>query len=196
MKRKQDAVVQIWDKVLEVLEKEWNKRTYIQWLKNIYPLSFDGDTFSVAVPNDFVKDWLVKRYARAIEGFAEEIAGNEVRVEFKVVPGERADSVIPRPQLRPEPARAQAASFHQTPSRDEFTSLPLNDKYTFESFVVGRSNQFTHAAACSVANSPASAYNPLFIYGDVGVGKTHLMQAIGHRLLEINPQAEVIYVSG
>jgi len=196
MKRKQDAVVQIWDKVLEVLEKEWNKRTYIQWLKNIYPLSFDGDTFSVAVPNDFVKDWLVKRYARAIEGFAEEIAGNEVRVEFKVVPGERADSVIPRPQLRPEPARAQAASFHQTPSRDEFTSLPLNDKYTFESFVVGRSNQFTHAAACSVANSPASTYNPLFIYGDVGVGKTHLMQAIGHRLLEINPQAEVIYVSG
>jgi len=196
MRRKQDAIVEIWDKVLEVLEKEWNRRTYIQWLRNIYPLSFEENVFCVAVPNDFVKDWLVKRYARMIEAFAREVVGGEVSVEFKVVPGEVAESVIPRPMLKPQPVQSQAASFHQGRSRDEFTSLPLNQKYTFENFVVGRSNQFTHAAAWAVANSPATQYNPLFIYGDVGVGKTHLMQAIGHKVLENNPQAEVIYVSG
>lgn len=196
MKHEHDAIVQIWDKVLEILEKEWSKPTYIQWLKNIYPLSFEGGLFSVAVPNDFVKDWLVKRYARMIENFAAEFAGDNVRVEFKVVPGDKPQGVLPRPQMMPGVPRSRSSSIGKTSPKDEFNSTPLNEKYIFENFVIGRSNQFTHAAAWAVANNPATQYNPLFIYGDVGVGKTHLMQAIGHRVLENNPEAEVIYVSG
>ncbi len=196
MNSKPEVVVQIWDKALEVFEKEWNKKTYLQWLKHIYPLSFDDGIFAVAVPNDFVKDWLVKRYARQIETYASDLVGEDVRVEFRVVPGEKAEAPIPRPQLTLGPLREQPSSFQKASKKEEFSSTPLNEKYSFDNFVVGNSNRFAHAAACSVAHSPAREYNPLFIYGDVGVGKTHLMQAIGHRFLESSPEAEICYVSG
>jgi len=166
---------EIWGKALELLEQRVSGPSFETWLKETEAQSLIGDNLVVGVPTDFVKEWLENRYSQLIRDVLYEVTGTSIHVSFIV------GSAITR-----------AEPFSRG---DEVISAQLNPKYTFESFVIGNSNRFAHAAALAVAEAPAKAYNPLFIYGGVGLGKTHLMHAIGHFVHKHYPSAKVVYLS-
>lgn len=178
----------IWQRTLDVLQMEMSRPTFENWLKNIRPLSLERGIFTIGVPNEFVRDWLERRYAGLIKETVKRIVDQEVTVKFVVSPVEAVQRAAPEKGKKP-PRRASSGAF------EEFDSLPLNPKYTFENFVVGSCNRFAHAAAMAVARGDTK-YNPLFIYGGVGLGKTHLMQAIGHYVQRNRPNVRVAYISG
>jgi chromosomal replication initiator protein len=146
------------------------------------PIGLQGDTFVFAVPNRFAKDWVEQRLLGVVRGGLRASLGRNVEVRITVVEPARSAVDAPAPVQVPAPVRASGGFY-------------LSPKYTFETFVVGAGNRFAHAAAMAVAEAPARAYNPLFIYGGVGLGKTHLLQAIGHRVLLGADVARVAYVS-
>jgi len=140
----------------------------------------------ITAPNEFARDWLEERYSQLIAGILYEITGEELSVKFIIPQNQReTESDV---QLPPKKVR-------KDDDHGEFPQGILNQKYTFDTFVIGSGNRFAHAASLAVAEAPAKAYNPLFIYGGVGLGKTHLMHAIGHYVLDHNPAAKVVYLS-
>jgi len=158
-----------------MLELQVTKANYQTWLKDSVGLSYKNGQFIVGVQNTFTVEWLEKRLRHLIKKTLSGIVGGPVEVQFQVYPGQQADS-------RLFPANKRSAN-HQ----------PFNAKYTFSSFIVGNCNRLAHAAALGVAENPGSVYNPLFIYGGVGLGKTHLLHAIGQFVIQ-NAQ-QVIYVT-
>jgi chromosomal replication initiator protein len=164
----------IWKKTLEIIEQRISGPSFETWLKDTEALSLINDNLLVTVPTDFVKEWLENRYSPLICDVLEEVTGMRLHVTFTV---------------------GTAAKMPHFSRDDEISSAQLNPKYTFESFVIGNSNRFAHAAALAVAEAPAKAYNPLFIYGGVGLGKTHLMHAIGHFVHRHYPHFKVVYLS-
>lgn len=175
----------VWDQALLIIEKELSKPSFDTWLKPAKALKYQNDIFYISVPNDFARDWLESRYCTLIQDTLRSIINQQVQVRFEI-PSENPVSPQPTPDF-------QQNSINQ--NNDENYSIYLNPKYTFDTFVVGNSNRFAHAASLAVAEAPAKAYNPLFIYGGVGLGKTHLMHAIGHYILEQNSLSRVVYVS-
>lgn len=173
-----------WDQALAIIQKELSKPSFDTWLKPAKALDFKNNIFQIAVPNDFARDWLESRYCNLIKDTLRTVLNQHVEVRF-VIPSTAQPNTAPA--AHPEKTATLAA--------DEIVSTYLNPKYTFDTFVVGNSNRFAHAASLAVAEAPAKAYNPLFIYGGVGLGKTHLMHAIGHYILEQNPTVKVVYVS-
>lgn len=139
----------------------------------------------VAAPNEFARDWLEGQYSQLISGLLYEIIGEELNVKFIIPPQQEKDG---------EAVPAVKNNVRDNETTDFYQSM-LNPKYTFDTFVIGSGNRFAHAASLAVAEAPANAYNPLFIYGGVGMGKTHLMHAIGHYVVEHNPTAKVVYLS-
>ncbi|MBM7648135.1 chromosomal replication initiator protein [Bacillus ectoiniformans] len=180
-----ENIEDLWVKVLENLEKKISKPSFDTWLKSTKAHSLQGDSITVAAPNDFARDWLEGHYSQLISGVLGEITGEELAVKF-IIPdhpeSEEFELVMPKKPMKKEETH-------------EFPQSMLNPKYTFDTFVIGSGNRFAHAASLAVAEAPAKAYNPLFIYGGVGLGKTHLMHAIGHYVLEHNPKAKVVYLS-
>ena len=173
----------IWNQVLPLLEKSLNKPIYETLISSTKPLSIIDGRFEVAVPNELVKDWLSKHCITLLEQEARSIRPEVSSVHFIVGPKD----LFTTPLLEaPDPASEKPPQ----PS-----SPYLNQRYTFSHFVVGHGNRFAHAAALAVAESPATAYNPLFLYGGVGLGKTHLMQAIGHHVRLSNPKAKILYIT-
>jgi chromosomal replication initiator protein len=168
----------LWDEVLARVEGKINRHSFATWFRPTSYLSCDDQMLRVSVPNGQFRDWLSKNYLGVLQEALAEIGRPGTRVMFVETPS--ADD-------GPAPSAASAA-----PERE---SSPLNPKYTFESFVVGSSNQFAHAAARAVAEIPSKSYNPLFIYGGVGLGKTHLMHAIGHYILARQKRQNVLYIS-
>ncbi|MBQ7519228.1 MAG: chromosomal replication initiator protein DnaA, partial [Clostridia bacterium] len=164
----------LWDRACESLAANMIKVTYDTWIHTLKPIALDGDSFVLQAATDFYKSNVMKRYATAIESALSQASGRPIQV--KVLNPEEAKAYV-----SPVPA-VEKPSF-------------LNPKYTFDSFVVGSSNRFAHAASLAVAEKPASGYNPLYIYGGSGLGKTHLMHAIGHYLLANNPQVKIAYVT-
>lgn len=173
---------ELWTEALRRIEGQLNKPTLESFLKVMRPVGLQGDTFVFAVPNRFAKDWVEQRLLAMIRGALRAAVGRNIEVRVTVA------------ELPPPPAAPQAPSPPLAPAR-AMEGLHLSPKYTFETFVVGAGNRFAHAAAMAVAEAPARAYNPLFIYGGVGLGKTHLLQAIGHRVLFGAGVARVAYVS-
>src|SRR5690554_64142 len=165
----------IWNQTLLLIEERISGPSFETWLKETEAIDVQGDTVVVSVPSDFVKEWLDNRYAQLIKDVLLEVTGNPLDVKFIV--------------------GAQDPTTTREGRRDEVISTQLNPKYTFETFVIGNSNRFAHAAALAVAEAPARAYNPLFIYGGVGLGKTHLMNAIGHFVHKHYPSMSVVYLS-
>ena len=156
-------------------------------LANSQPVSFDGTTLSLRVPNDFTRDRIDNRLRVRIEQLASELADSEVHLSMSI-----DESLTATPHVRAsaaEPVERQTAVERDQPIER------LNSKYTFETFVIGSSNRFAHAAAVAVAESPGKAYNPLMIYGASGLGKTHLLHAIGHYIHEYHKKLKVRYVS-
>ncbi len=172
----------LWTEALRQIEGQLNKPTLESFLKVMHPVGLQGDTFILAVPNRFAKEWVEQRLLGVVRGALSRAVGRDIQVQVTV-----ADAPPP-----PAPARA-APPPAALPRNTE--GLHLSPKYTFETFVIGAGNRFAHAAAMAVAEAPARSYNPLFIYGGVGLGKTHLLQAIGHRVLLGAGVARVAYIS-
>ncbi len=193
---------ELWTQVLGELQKHMSKPSFDSWLAPSRA-ERDESCLHVLLPDEFSRDWLETRYSDTIESIASGLTGTKMEVVFEVVPSampsleaEEGEYLRDLPE-EPTPS-IEIPQKVQRPSYDpgEFTSLPLNPAYTFTSFVVGPSNQFARATAESVARSPGDSYNPLFIYGGVGLGKTHLLHAIGHLARKEHEGLTVRYVSG
>ena len=176
----------LWQSCLNALESRLTKPIFETWIKPMRVQRMTTDEITLTVQNAFAKDWAENRLKSTILGTLNEVIGGSMNVRFVIVETP-ADPSAGQPD--------QQASAQPAAVVDEFRQTGLTDRYTFEQFVVGATNRFAHAAALAVADSPARAYNPLFIYGAVGLGKTHLMHAIGHRVLLADPKARVVYVS-
>jgi chromosomal replication initiator protein len=174
---------ELWEKTLNIIKGELTEVSFNTWIKSAVPLSISEDTIKFGVPNDFTKEILDTRYKDLLINAIKLISTKRYNIEFLIVSEETAAIEKTKDETK---KNVQVS--------DEMTAT-LNPKYTFDSFVIGNSNRFAHAASLAVAESPAKAYNPLFIYGGVGLGKTHLMHAIGHYILKTNPRAKVVYVS-
>lgn len=181
------ALHKAWGKTLEGISTEVSKPTFETFFRASKPLSFESDTLTLATKTEFAKEWLEKRYAPLIAKHSAGILHPEMKIRIVLV------KAAPDDQTRAKRAKRRVARGR---TRGLFDSIPLNDKFTFSNFVVGTSNRFAHAGASAVAQNPGSSYNPLFIYGGVGLGKTHLMQSIGNQILETDPDSKVAYVPG
>ena len=179
---------QLWSDVLSALKQEVSVQSYETWLKPTQGVSLNNDTLTIGVPNKFFREWLVDHYYDTLIQTAGRISGQKLRLDFTV------STSGPAPFIE-QPGRAFSQAHKKQGAPAHRPDVYLNPKYTFESFVVGPSNRFAHAASSAVAESPARAYNPLFIYGGVGLGKTHLMQAVGHYILQKNSSAKLTYTS-
>ncbi len=178
----------IWEEALSIIRSKLSKPSYDTWLKTTEAISLDENQIIIQVPNEFSREWLENRYVELIKDTLFQLTNKEYDIYF----------VTPQTKDNFADSYQYQQTFLKKHPEEQVTSNPvtsLNPKYTFETFVVGNSNRFAHAASLAVAEAPAKAYNPLFIYGDVGLGKTHLMQAIGHYILRHSPQSNVVYVS-
>ncbi|NBJ69786.1 MULTISPECIES: chromosomal replication initiator protein DnaA [Clostridia] len=175
-----ENIQEIWTAALEKIEEKISKPSFDTWLKNTKAEALDKNTLIVSAPNEFARDWLENQYTRLISEILTEITGSDIEAKF----------IIPNTGTETEAKETEK----ENKANDHPKSM-LNAKYTFDTFVIGAGNRFAHAASLAVAEAPAKAYNPLFIYGGVGLGKTHLMHAIGHYVQDHNPDAKVVYLS-
>jgi len=194
---------ELWQSALGELELKLSKANFTTWFKNTFIASFENGQINVAVPNTFTKAWLEKKYHRDILNSLQTITANGVRTIIYRVETRQPSPIhvrMPNEPLEPEPFvdeqpfRTEEAA--QTSSGERTTGdLTLNPRYNFTNFVVGKTNELAHAASQAVATQPGTTYNPLFIYGGVGLGKTHLLQAIGNELLRRNKTTRIMYVT-
>ncbi|MET3683824.1 chromosomal replication initiator protein [Alkalibacillus flavidus] len=178
-------IADIWKETLTELEKQVSKPSFDTWLRSTEAKSIQGDVIYITAPNEFARDWLDNSYADLISETVYSITGSQLTPKF----------VIPETNESEEDIEPPKKKMNEPKSNEQDSKTMLNSKYTFDTFVIGSGNRFAHAASLAVAEAPAKAYNPLFIYGGVGLGKTHLMHAIGHYVIEHNPDAKVVYLS-
>jgi len=182
----------IWSEVLGYLSKRIKKQSFQTWLRPTAPLEQENGTFRVAVPNRFMAEWIREHYLAIINEVLAHVAQKPLVCELIV----QADREFEQYNIFPPVSPIAKAERSERQASSYSGMFPLNAKYNFESFVVGDSNQFAHAASLAVAETPGrTQYNPLFIYGGVGLGKTHLIQAIGNYCLETDQSAKAIYVT-
>lgn len=175
----------LWDKTTNIIKSEFTEVGFNTWIKPIKPIKISQNTLYLSVQNEFIKGTLETRYKDLIANAVKLVSSKKYEICI-VLPTDDMFSSI-----NPSPNEGQSNTF----IKDEIPSTTLNPKYVFESFVVGNSNRFAHAASLAVAEAPAKAYNPLFLYGGVGLGKTHLMHAIGHYISDNNPSKKIEYVT-
>lgn len=201
----------IWEQILVELSKDISKLSCDSFLKPIVPLSINEQILELGTPNQFVKEFLEDRYVNSIKAATAKVTNNNL--QLKIINLQLGDTVEPElVSTVPSISSVNTAEEIVLPTSTAVTattapeikptnsviledSFSLNPRYVFETFVTGNSNRFAHAAALAVAEAPAKVYNPFFMYGGVGLGKTHLMHAIGHRILEKNPNLRVLYIS-
>ncbi len=180
----------LWEKTFKIIKEQVSQQNFDTWIRPVRITSLDADRVRLAVPNRFFRDWLIENYLDLIREAIKAAAGVPLHVDFIL-------EQEPRPD-RADDTRESAPAAEKAPlkkgARTRINST-LNPHYSFDRFVVGASNQFAHAASVAVADQPAKNYNPLFIYGGVGLGKTHLLNAIGLQTLKTFPDMNVVYVS-
>jgi chromosomal replication initiator protein len=186
----------VWDAILARVETKINRHSFYTWFKPSSFLSEQGHLVRVRVPNPVFRDWLTKHYAGLINEALAELDRPMVTIEFvaDVASAGAMATAEAAPPLPPEEIEEAEAGPSDAGAPAE-PGVGLNLRYTFDTFVVGPSNQFAEAASRAVAEAPARSYNPLYIYGGVGLGKTHLMHAIGHYVLRNNPHFKLTYIS-
>ena len=203
-----DSLFSLWQKTLEKLQYELSQPSFETWISSIKLVGLEDNTLIIAVPNEFAKDWLESRYSSLIRSTVQSIANSQLNIKF-IIPAPDEAYASPTNKdtdhfISPFTQNSPASFFKDeenqlNPDDKNEDSIPhenyLNPKYTFDTFVIGNSNRFAHAASLAVAESPSKSYNPLFLYGGVGLGKTHLMHAIGHQILNNKAQTKVLYVS-
>ncbi|MFL6020515.1 MAG: chromosomal replication initiator protein DnaA [Gaiellaceae bacterium] len=173
----------LWGEVAGRLKGALNETTYRTWFAEAEGAELSDDAFILGVPNDFTREWIEGHFLGLIGAAVRDVTGQERRVALSVLERIPVDAPTPAAETKPRPPGAAV------------TDAGMNPKYTFDLFVIGSSNRFAHAAALAVAEAPAQAYNPLFIYGGTGLGKTHLMQAIAQYVAEHSSDLSVRYVT-
>ena len=190
---------QLWEAVLGELELNLSKANFTTWFKNTFILDVHEQEITVAVPNAFTKAWLEKKYHKYITDALKNITEKQIsKVNYIVETKEKNENTINSHitnSVEQEHNLAHTNQPNQAISNGQTNKVGLNPKYTFANFVVGKGNELAHAACLAVAKKPGEVYNPLFIYGGVGLGKTHLMQAVGNYHLQDNSQKKVLYVT-
>lgn len=178
-----------WDDILNFLKKEHEVSdvSFTTWLLPLKLYSYENDTLYLLVPEKEFLNYVKKKYARLLQISIEEVTGISCEVAFI------AEDDVTRKE--PEPESSLIGKSNQDVSLEAIQNANLNPRYTFDTFVVGANNNLAHAASLAVAESPGEIYNPLFIYGGVGLGKTHLMHSIAHFILKNNPKAKILYVT-
>ena len=176
--------INLWDQIRQMLRQRIDPRTFEAWLTWTRYHSYEDGNLVVFVPNDFTGNWISERYSELIKSIGQSINGEFRGIDFTPDEVLQEEMVV---EVQPEAVSGQ-------PNPRNASSPHLNLKYTFEDFIIGPSNRFAHAAAKAVCDTPARAYNPLFIYGAAGLGKTHLMQAIGHDILR-HGILKVLYIT-
>ena len=190
----EQPITDVWSSVLERLREDESVSPMLHGFINlIEPKGIVAGTFYLEVPNDFTASMLTQRMRPQLLTAMTHIEEPSPVSTFYVVVNPELETAAPQPEEDLEPSVAPPAVFDQV--SDRASESRLNPKYTFDSFVIGQSNRFAHAAAVAVAEAPAKAYNPLFIYGESGLGKTHLLHAIGHYAMSLFPGIRVRYVS-
>ncbi len=199
------AATQLWQAVLAEVRREMNRNAYENYFRNTTLQTVDDETAVVSAPNAFTATTLQSRYASPVERAIHSLTGQRLRVEFVVHATRESERPHPRP---PRPASRRTAPETTDRHREDGPALGnrqlelarpgvqgLNPRLTYDTYVVGSSNRFAHAASLAVADQPGGKFNPFFVYGGVGLGKTHLLHAIGHRAVENAPDINVAYVS-
>lgn len=181
---------EMWNRVLTVLEGEINRQSFNMWLKDTEPVSISENTITIRVGDDVASRHIKEHYSLQIQTALEQITGHKYICDFITAGFATPDSTGSSPLQ--ESVKNPVSSFRLEKEKGESV---LNPNYTFENFVIGPNNQFAHAASYSVAQSPAKQINPLFIYGSSGLGKTHLLQAVGHYINAEKPYLKVLFVS-
>jgi len=181
----------IWTRLLDRARLELPDQTFRTWLEPVEPLEVEGTVLFVGTPDQFAADWNESKHAPLLAGLAPVALGHPMKVVFKVNEAQRTRPqmdlfVAPPPEAKPDAAAAR--------QQEGGSNAPLSPRYTFDHFVIGKSNELAAAAAHGAAQSPGVTYNPLFIYGDTGLGKTHLMQGVAHEILSRKPEIRVAYV--
>jgi chromosomal replication initiator protein len=178
----------LWDEILARIETKVNRHSFYTWFRPTTFVADDRTSVTVRVPNGLFKDWLTKHYAVVISEATAELKRPNLLVHF-------VSDTVNDAEIIPLSAEEAAALELGPPPPPQPGSAGLNPRYTFDTFIVGSSNQFAHAACRAVAEAPSRSYNPLFIYGGVGLGKTHLMHAIGHYVLQHDRNLKLTYIS-
>ena len=206
----QNELQVIWTEILGKLRESFAEEKFQRWLEPITPISLSETELTLGIPNSFSKDYINNLYLPFINESTKQILGHPVDITLQVVqkqeeskPEEKETqpTLFTSPQPAAESTAEVTAAYQQEAESQPLAPIPpgdrssLNAKYTFDTFVTGSSNKLAHAAALAVAEAPGKAYNPLFMYGSVGLGKTHLMQAIGNQILKNDPQKRVLYIS-
>ena len=171
----------VWEKVRDILGKELSEQSFRTWFDPVKCREINDSSVKLAVPDAYFGQWLKNHYENLIQSAIEEITGQRRSIDYKV------EEPVKNPLVLPPSMKVR--SVNETRESD------LNSKYTFDDFVIGPGNRFAHAASLAVCEAPARQYNPLFIYGPVGLGKTHLMQSIAHEIKKKNPDFRVLYIS-
>ncbi|MEA3488739.1 MAG: chromosomal replication initiator protein DnaA [Candidatus Omnitrophota bacterium] len=204
----------IWKTVLSILQSEVNDQIFTAWFQPIMPVSENATSITLGVPNKFFENWIQEKYISLIKTAVQQASGKTLTIKFTVVepvytaPDQNVRPPAAAPAIgnsAPDAARTEKeqssgwlksmfSGTRQTPD-SAYNKIGFNPKYTFENFVVGPSNRFAHAAALAICEKLSKVYNPLFLYGAVGLGKTHLMQAMAHELLRKHPKAKVLYIT-
>ncbi len=167
----------LWSRITAILSKELSERSYKTWFDNVSLLRVEGNTLTLTVPDSYYGKWLEDHYQNLILAAAAEVLGRQVTLSYKVVSPQNSVSL-------------------NLPAKDKPHNLPsLNSNYTFDNFVIGPGNRFAHAASLAITDAPAKQYNPLFIYGPTGLGKTHLLQAIAYEISRRFPAFKILYIS-
>jgi chromosomal replication initiator protein len=195
---------ELWTQVLERLQLQLSRPTFETWIKTAIAESLENDCLILRTPNPFARNWIQKYYIKTIGDVVHDILGHAITIQVEIgqeEPEPNGQTVelltaFPTPiRTEAEPAPGQVPLTLPTAPSQRARSNDLNPKYAFSRYVVGPNNRMAHAACLAVAESPGREFNPLFLCGGVGLGKTHLMQAIGHYRLEIDPTAKIFYVS-
>src|SRR6266446_2701414 len=180
---------EVWKRLLDRARQELPDQTFQAWLEPTEALSIEGNTIFVGAPDQFTADWNDSKHAELLSSYAPIVLGHPLRVAFRVNEERKKrsqmDFFVGPPPIPVKPLPTQNGS----------SSPPLSERYTFDLFVIGKSNELAAAAAHAVGQAPGKVYNPLFIYGDTGLGKTHLMQAIAHEIIHADPRIMITYMS-
>jgi chromosomal replication initiator protein len=179
---------EIWKRLLDRARQELPDQTFQAWLEPTEALSIEGSTIFVGAPDQFTADWNDSKHAELLSSYAPIVLGHPLRVAFRVNEERKKRSQMDF-FVGPPPAPAKLL-----PTQNGSSSPPLSERYTFDLFVIGKSNELAAAAAHAVSQAPGKVYNPLFIYGDTGIGKTHLMQAVAHETIKRSPNTRITYV--
>ena len=180
----------LWSRILDSARDGVPEQSYKTWLTPTRAAALTEGELVIEVPSGFHVQWIEDKFGRLLEDSARRVLGRPIHLTFR--PG---DAPVGPAHVQLEPATVEGGGPGWQPTSGLRLNSPLNERYTFDRFVVGNNNQLAAAACHAVAEHPATMYNPLFLYGGVGLGKTHLMHAIGHRILKANPASHVVYVT-